>query len=534
MNIRRITCIQLGGVFPDLCYRSVMPDYGMPLIGTILSEAGYDVTVYVEHVRPPDWARIADSDLVCFSSLCAGAEKTYRLADEIRMKLAIPTIIGGTHATYFPESCLAHCDYVVLGEGDETILELVETLARDGDLLEVAGIAYRAGGTVCRTPARPGPKKFDTVPDFSIIEGYRPMSRLDKLWQRRAPWLTAQASRGCHFKCRFCIVNTMFPSGYRKRDIESVLRDLRDKRRYGRDLMFVDNDFAANRSETKDLLRRIIEEDLDFNLLVFARVEIARDDELLTLMRQAGISQVYQGYESVQPETLAAYDKHQNLKQITAAIAKLRSYDFRIIGSFVVGADTDTLQTIEHTADFVIEQQLSSAYFFPIWGHFPEHMHGYQTIVPWYRSIFRGWRYCDGNFVTHYPMNMPPSKLQQAIITAFRRIYAPAQALRALKRGNYWDAKWKLGHIFLWRDIEKGIREYIPFLEELEEGLYDANDLLQEDLLVDRVRKDPRWAFQAGNHAIKTLGISPLELPVTRERNITCVPPRFNALDAGA
>jgi len=383
MNIRRITCIQLGGVFPDLCYRSVMPDYGMPLIGTILSEAGYDVRVYVEHIKPPDWARIVDSDLVCFSSLCAGAEKTYRLADAIRMKLGTPTVIGGTHATYFPESCLEHCDYVVFGEGDETILELVETLVRDGDLSEVAGIAYRAGGSVCRTPAGPGPKKFDTVPDFSIIGGYRRMSLLDKLCQRRAPWLTAQASRGCHFKCRFCIVNTMFPTGYRKRDIESVVRDLRDKRQFGRDLMFVDNDFAANRSETKDLLRRIIEEDLDFNILVFARVEIARDDELLTLMRQAGISQIYQGYESIQPETLVAYDKHQTLKQITAAIEKLRSFDFRIVGSFVVGADTDTVQTVERSADFVIEQQLSSAYFFPIWGHFPEQMHGYQTIVPW-------------------------------------------------------------------------------------------------------------------------------------------------------
>jgi radical SAM superfamily enzyme YgiQ (UPF0313 family) len=504
-----------------------MPDYGMPLIGTILSEVGYDVKVYMEHVRPPDWNRLAESDLVCFSSLCAGAEKTYQLADEIRAKLGIPTVIGGTHATYFPESCLEHCDYVVFGEGDETILRLIETLVEGGDLSTVAGIAYRRGSTVYRTSAPASPPQFDTVPNFTLIEGYRRMEWFDKLLQRRAPWMTAQASRGCHFKCRFCVVNTMFPSGYRKRNIESVIRDLRDKRQYGRDLLFVDNDFAANRSETKSLLRRVIEEDLDFNILIFARIEIVKDDELLTLMRRAGVTQVYQGYESVQPETLVAYDKHQTLKQITAAIEKLSSYDFRIVGSFVVGADTDTVQTIEKTADFVVDQQLSSAYFFPIWGHFPEQMHGYQTIVPWYRSIFRGWRYCDGNFVTHYPLNMRPSELQKAIIDAFRKIYAPTQALRALKRGKYWDAKWKLGHIVLWRDIEKGIREYISFLEELEEGLYDDGGRLIEDRLIDRVKRDPRWTFQAGNRAIETLGISPLELPISKERNITCVPPRL-------
>ena len=52
MGIKKITCIQLDGEFPDLGHRFVMPDYGLPLIGTILSEAGYEVKVYVEHIKP--------------------------------------------------------------------------------------------------------------------------------------------------------------------------------------------------------------------------------------------------------------------------------------------------------------------------------------------------------------------------------------------------------------------------------------------------------------------------------------------------
>lgn len=71
-QIKKITCIQLGGEFPDFCYRLVMPDYGLPVIGTILAEAGYDVKVYMEHIKPPEWDRIAESDLVCFSSLSVG------------------------------------------------------------------------------------------------------------------------------------------------------------------------------------------------------------------------------------------------------------------------------------------------------------------------------------------------------------------------------------------------------------------------------------------------------------------------------
>jgi radical SAM superfamily enzyme YgiQ (UPF0313 family) len=532
MQIQKITCIQLSGEYPDFCYRLVMPDYGMPFIGTLLSEAGYDVTVYVEHVKPPDWSRIAESDLVCFSTLSAGADKIARLARNIRDRLGVPVIIGGTHASYFPEACLEFCDYVVFGEGDETILELVDTLRRDGDVSAVRGIAYRHDGRVRRTSNRLGPQQFDTVPNFSLIDGYQRMSAWDMIRRRKMPLLTVQASRGCQFKCTFCIVNTMFEAGYRKRDVESVIRDLRDKRQYGRELLFVDNDFAAIRPYTKKLLRRLIEEDLGFDIMVLTRVEVARDDEILGLMRLAGVTQIYQGYESVQPETLVGYDKKQTLEKIVAAIEKLHAFDFRISGSFVVGADTDTIDTIRRTVQFVLDQRLTIAYFFPIWGHYPEQIRGFEAIVPWYRSIFRGWKYCDGNFVTHFPLHLRPSQLQRALIDAHERVFSARQVVDAVRRGKCQDAKEKLTHRYMWWTISKGLREYLPYLEQLEDGVYDEADHLRQDELVRRVRQDGSWTFTHGNQAIETLGLSPLELPMAAENNITCVPPRVVTLHA--
>ncbi len=203
MTIQRITCIQMSSEFPDFTHRLVMPDYGLPVIATILDEAGYDVTVYIENIKRPEWERIARSDLVCFSSLNGGADKLYRLADEIKEKLGVPIVMGGTHASYYPDAALDHVDYVVFGEGDETILELVASLSAGGDVSRVAGIAYRENGCTLRTPPRPGPQAFDTVPNYELIEGYPTMSALDMLLQRKRPLLTAQTSRGCHFKCTF-------------------------------------------------------------------------------------------------------------------------------------------------------------------------------------------------------------------------------------------------------------------------------------------------------------------------------------------
>ncbi len=515
MQIKKITCIELDGELPDLCHRTVMPSYGLPLIGTILSEAGYDVKVFVEHVEAPNWDRIAASDLICFSTLNVAAGKTYRLASEIRSRLGITTIIGGTHATYYPQSCLQYCDYVVIGEGDETILELVETLTCGGEIEQVHGIAYRVGDKLILTPPRPGPERFDTIPNYSLIEGYKRMNFIDMLVQRKKAWLTVQTSRGCQFNCNFCIVNSMFPSGYRKRAIESVINDLRDKRQYGKMLIFVDNEFAVHPSYTKKLLRQMIAEDFGFDIFAFARVGVANDDELLSLMRQAGINHIYQGYESIQSEALKAYNKRQTFEQITAAIEKLHSFGFSIMGSFILGADNDTLETIRNTLDFVIEQKLEAAAFFTLWGHFPEKSNGYQTFIPWYRSIFKDWRYTNGNFVMHFPMKIPPSKLQRVIPDIYRRIYSAKHVFRALRNREFNEARRLILLRYLWNPIEKAIWEYIPFLEELEEGLYDSHGHLREDLLAQRVHKDPRWTFQAGNQMIKALGLSPLELPLT-------------------
>ncbi|MCF8078937.1 MAG: B12-binding domain-containing radical SAM protein [Desulfobacterales bacterium] len=496
-KIRKIVGIQLSSPYPDICYKLVMPDYGICIIGSVLAELGFDVEIFIEHVEPPDWHAVSSADLVLMSTFSAAARRIYELADLIRAELKIPVVMGGTHATYFAEDCLKHCDVVVLREGDETIAELIRALSTGRPLSQVAGIAFRENGRTRRTKDRAVPKTFDTIQNYRLIRGMGRFSWMDVLRRSRVPLVTVQSSRGCPFHCRFCIVDTMFGGGYRVRGIESLVEDLRDKRRYGKELLFVDNYFGADISYTKRLLTRIIEEAFDFDIIVLCRIEIARDPELLVLMRRAGVTALYVGIESIQPETLKDYAKRQTVERIQSSIATFHQHGFRLSGSFVIGADTDTPATIEETVAFARANGIEVCYFFPLWGHYVERKLGNLPLIPRHRSIFKGWDYCDGNFVTHFPLHLRPSQLQQAVIDSHRKIYTPAEFWEALRKRDWTAVKEKAANRYAWEFIEKGLRHYIPWLQQIEEGFYDRNGRLLEDRLKKRVEKDPVWTFPA-------------------------------------
>ena len=519
----------MNSKYPDICYKLIMPDYGISIIGSILAEKGYDVQIFIDHIKPPDWATISSSDLVCMSTMSAAARRTYNLADKIRSELRIPVIMGGTHATYFVENCLEHCDYVIQCEGDEAIVELIETLSNGGQVSTLAGIAYKEKGQTVITASRQGPEKFDTIQNYKLISGFRKYSWLEILRKSRVPLLTVQSSRGCPFHCSFCIVDTMFGK-YRVRSIESIIEDLKDKRQYGKNLLFVDNYFGANISYTRRLLNRIIEEDFGFNIMVLCRIDIAQNEKLLALMRTAGISALYIGIESIQPETLVGYEKRQTVEKIESAIRKFHSYGFRISGSFVIGADTDSLETIESTVKFAINNDIEVCYFFPIWGHYMEKKLGNKSIIPWHRSIFKGWDYCDGNFVTHFPKLMRPSDLQQAVIDSHRKVYSPRVFLESVRRKNWTAVKEKIANLYAWKFIEKGLKGYIPWLKEIEKGFYGKNGRLLEDRLLEYVEKEPGWTFPENRNVHLPRNfmqgtLSQLERPVSSKNNIRCNPP---------
>jgi len=483
MNKKKITLIQLDSATPTLVNHVLMPRFGLPLIATILRDEGYDVVLHIEYISGNiPWERILESDAVCFSSFSSAARLTHELADRIRAKTDIPLIIGGTHATHFAASALEHFDYVVRAEGDETIVRLLDALFNKTEAPEnISGLSYRIGRRVYHNPGPPQVQELSKFSDYSLIKGYDiPLYKVYLRGYTRI--IPIQFSRGCHFKCKFCVVKTMFGPGYRVRDVEAMIKELKDKRKYGRHFMFVDNHFAGNREATKKLLRRIIEEKINCKYFCMVRIDITKDDELLNLMQRAGVNELFFGFESINDDTLKAFDKRQTRADIVKAVNKVYDHGMRIYGSFVIGGEDDGPKDVKEIVDFAIENDFLNLGMFPILNY--PGVEPDCELIPESRILVPSWDYMTGNFVTYFPKRMKPSTLQREVLEGYRRFYSVFRAFKYLLRLRPRQAAHLLVlWLFTHRPLQKHMERYIPYLEKVEKGFYDENDNLIESRL---------------------------------------------------
>ena len=307
MKIDKVTFITPSLPYPNLVSHILMVEYGPPLIATITRNAGYDVRLFAEHIAPVDWQRVIHSDVVCFHTFSSTMPKVIEYCRRIRARRPdMPIIVGGTHASVMAEDTLQYCDYVVRQEGDETLPELLAALRDGGDLSSVLGISYKVDGGIRHNPNRPFIEQLDTVPDMELIHGYTAVSKLQLARRLMTRWNVLQTSRGCPYDCSFCIAPRELGRGYRVRDIENVIADIKYQRALTgcKRFFIVDNHFTVNRERTKALLNRIIEEKLDWEALCFTRVEVARDKEMLQLLKKSGINTLYMGLESFDNDVL--------------------------------------------------------------------------------------------------------------------------------------------------------------------------------------------------------------------------------------
>jgi radical SAM superfamily enzyme YgiQ (UPF0313 family) len=276
------------------------------------------------------------TDLVALSVETYTARRAYQIASEYRSR-GVPVVMGGFHATLCPDEVSRYCESIVIGEAEELFPRVVDDY-RHGTPQKV----YRAEGRPRRIVA----------PDRSIFQGKRYLGiRL------------VEFARGCRFTCDFCAIQSFFGSTQSHRDIDEVVAEVRRVRRPGRMIFFIDDNIVSDLEAAKELMRALVP--LRIRWVSQASINVAFDEEALSLLKRSGCQGLLVGFESLNPDSLRAMKKGFNLMKggPPRALDNFRRHGIRIYGTFIFGYGADTPETIRTTVEFARDQGLFIAAF---------------------------------------------------------------------------------------------------------------------------------------------------------------------------
>ncbi|HHN46253.1 MAG TPA: radical SAM protein, partial [Planctomycetes bacterium] len=359
-----------------------------------------------------------------------------------------------------------------IGEGERSIIPLADALAGKIPLSDVPGIAFMDGGKMVKTPPVQPVMDLDELPsiDFSLLEGGLQRGFFSTV----VPVMT---SRGCPFNCSFCAVTKMFGHRYRFRSPAKVIEDLmRVPSDSPQHVFFYDDHFTVHKERTAEIMERMRSEGFRFTWSAQVRTELGRDAKLLKLMKKAGLETVYVGLESINPETLKAYNKQQTVEQMQDSLKAFHRAGVRVHGMFVFGSDEDTVETIRQTVRFARRTRLESLQFMvltPLPGS-----DFYQRVEAEGRLATKYWALFDGHHVTYEPRRMTPYELQTETFKAMRDFYSLWDCSKSLLKMKFVDAAIR----FYARDLVKTwTRTHTRYLDDFRSSWRSALFNLEQE-----------------------------------------------------
>ena len=273
------------------------------------------------------------ADLVGVTMMSCQAARGYWIADYFRAK-GVRVICGGSHASFMVDECLQHFDSVVVNEAEMVWTDLMSDF--EADRLK---------------PVYNSAKLIDLADS--------PMPRKD-LFRDTGTTLNAmvsQTGRGCPLGCNFCTVTLMYGRTFRTRPVEHVVEEIQ---RYPSKLFFfVDDNIFLSHKYAYELFEALIPLKIKWGSQASLEL-VCKDEKLLQLAARSGCISLFVGFESVDQETLnKAHKSFNKVDKYDANIATIRKYGINVVGAFIVGFETDTLETFQKTFDFATRNRLA-------------------------------------------------------------------------------------------------------------------------------------------------------------------------------
>lgn len=344
------------------------PPLGLLWVAAVLEKAGHAVEVV-----DLDADRLSTADLetllranryavVGLTAVTATYHEAVRTARLVRRTdPAARLVLGGIHATVAAAECLEGnaFDYIVVGEGECTFLELVDALAAGGSgTAAIPGLVYRdAQGAAVTTAPRDLIPNLDLIP-FPARHLVRHPARYSPADATYLPAHSIMVSRGCPGRCTYCQTKQIFGRTLRFRSADNVMAEIRQLRaRHGlRELHFLDDVMTGNRRFVLDLCEQLRREPYRLKLEVANGVRADMvDEEVLTALKGAGLQNIGFGVESGNEGVLEDIQKGITKDQVRKAMRLAKKLKLKTWCFFMIGLPRDTEATIRETIRFAME-----------------------------------------------------------------------------------------------------------------------------------------------------------------------------------
>lgn len=340
----------------------------------------------------------------------------------------IKIILGGPHITAVPDETIKRMgnffDIAVIGEGDITILELLDALKKNKSLNTVKGIAY---------PAEDNKKLIFTEPQNILTDldslpfpAWDLLPNLSKYYTppahtvKKFPAALLVTSRGCPGLCTFCD-NQVFGRRFRGYSADYIIKMIKHlKKEYNiNEIQFRDDNFLVFKERTKEICEKIIEEKIDIVWSCAGRVDMITP-ETLVLLKKAGCWQIWYGIESGSNDVLKAIKKNTNVEIITKAITETKKAGISPCGFFIIGMPTETEKDIKKTIDLLLKLPLDEFHI--------SHLVPFPGSEIYYNADKFGkfdndWKKLSGWLITFIPKKLSEKKLVYYSSYAFRKFY---------------------------------------------------------------------------------------------------------------
>lgn len=277
----------------------------------------------------------------------------------------------GTHVSALPEESLKidqRIDAVAIHEYDYTILDLANTLKKRGNLQDILGLSFRQKGKIVHNSRRQYIENLDKLPFVSKV--YKKFLNIKNYFNPNAlyPMVTVTTSRGCAFRCTFCVYpQTLTGRHFRLRSVENVVDEMKyivENFPQAKAIFFEDDTLTANKKRCNDLADFIIKRKINISWTTNARVGL--DLETMRKMKKAGCRTLCVGFESGSQIILDNMKKNVKIKRMTDFMKNAKKADILIHGCFMAGLPGETKKTMNQTLELAKRLKPDTAQFYPV------------------------------------------------------------------------------------------------------------------------------------------------------------------------